>query len=142
MNRTYFTIAFVALLTACGGAPQVATGIVNAGRVVLVEVDVLAAAEYRRAAEEALEASQSLAEYRTTMEPHDDVEAGLRGARAALDAMSDLIEVWDQLAEGEFAAALSSALDAFESLLAVLRIAGVEPPQVLMDFLSTPTGDL
>ena len=139
---------FVALLTAaaflpgCGGAPALATGVVNGGSVVLVETDRLVAVEYRRAAQEALEASQSLSEYRVALEPYDDVEAGLRAAAATLDVLSDLIEVWDELAEGEFRAALRLALEAFEGLLAVLRIAGVEPPESLTDFLATPTGDL
>ena len=138
MSRLPALLLSSVLLLGCGGAPDVARGVVNSGRVVLVETDVLVAAEYRRAAEQALEDSESLAAYRTTMEPYDDVEAGLRASREALDTLAALVDVWDELAADEFGEALASALDAFEGLLAVLRIAGVEPPDSLYSFLSTP----
>jgi hypothetical protein len=132
--------ATACVLSGCGGAPGFARGVVNSGGVVLVETDRLAAREYRAAAELALEASESLSEYRTMMSAYDDVEAALRGAGEALRALDAVLDSWDSLAEGEYAEALSAVLVAFERLLAMLRIADVEAPDELLDFLAMVLG--
>lgn len=132
-------LALVVVLTCagCGGPAQTARAVVNSGAVVLVEVDERTAVAYRDAAAAALAASGSLAEYRAAMEPYDAIEEALRIAAGALDVLSALVDGWEAGGAARWGDAARAALDAFEGVLRVLRIAGVTAPDALLSFLGS-----
>lgn len=119
----------------CGGVPERARHAVHAGAVVLVEVDRVAAEEYRDGAAAALEASSSLAEYREQMRALDGLQVALQGAAAALEVADALLAVWDGAAEQRWGEVIAALFDAYEGVLRALRAADIEPPDGLFRFL-------
>lgn len=132
--------AIAAYCSGCGGGPRdVARGTVNAGGVVLAEVDARTAVVYRDTAARALRDAATLVEYRRAMEPLDEVVRAMEVCADVLRTLDYLVEMWDVVGAGRWAEAFGHAVQAFERLLAVLRVAGIEPPDALYDWLVTAT---
>ena len=123
------------MCSGCGGAPQTIRSAVHAGAIVLVEVDRVAAEQYRERAEAALESSASLAEYRERMAPMDELQGALQSAAAALEVSEALVSAWDEGAEGRWSEVMHHLMAAYEAVLRRLRAAGIEPPENIFRFL-------
>ena len=108
----------------------------------LVEVDAAIAPAYAEAAALALEASETLEEYRAAVSGWDDAEAALRGARAALLSGQDALDFWRTSSgtSATFLTAIPALIGALRDIVRRLPLLGVDVPQGLLDALELLDG--
>ncbi len=128
------TVLPVALVVgACSPPTAAQTALSTAARAV-AEVDEVIAGVYLNAHAEALEESESRAEYDEMMQPMNRTEDALRYARLTLLSTQDALDAWEASAnEQTFRASLPVLLDALRSVLDRLQEINAGVPSELVD---------
>lgn len=136
MRRIAWQIAALAailgMLGGCGAtARDIARQTVLTAASAVNAVDRVEAVAYREASARALEGSSTLAEYRERMEPHDGLEAGLRGARSAVEAAEAAVDAW-AAGEGErWLGMVACVVVGLARLVELLEVAELPIPEQL-----------
>lgn len=133
--KTKIASLIALLLLACGSPQQTARAVVNSGGIALNEVDVVAAQGYTQAAQDALEAAQSMEEYEAAMQVWNKLEEVLRAVQGSLLVAENIVDAWDAGSQDRFLDVLSEMVSGFRLALAILVQLDVPVPQELLDFL-------
>lgn len=114
-------------LMGCGGGFLSTARTINyQAATVLAETDRSIAPQYRKASEEALEASQSLEEYEGRMEPWNRVEEALRASYEALKAFEAILDAYEAGSEGNVLRAVLDVAEAIDHLLTACVALGLD----------------
>ena len=128
------TVLPVALVVGACSPPTAAQTALSTSARALAEVDEVIAGIYLNAHAEALEDSQSRAEYDEMMEPYNNVEESLR---MTLLTTQDALDAWEEVAaEASFRASLPVLLDALGNVLERLQEADAPIPSELTSAIS------
>ncbi len=131
------TVLPIALVVGACSPPTAAQTALSTSARALAEVDEVIAGIYLNAHAEALEDSQSRAEYDEMMEPYNNVEESLRYARMTLLTTQDALDAWEEVAaEASFRASLPILLDALGNVLERLQEADAPIPSELTSAIS------
>lgn len=143
------SLVFLLLLSGCG-ASFVGTSrqVIYGAGITVTQVDQAVAPAYGKAAQEALAASQSLAEYEERMHDWNVLEEALRGTWEALKAVEAALDAYVAGSEGDVLRAVLAVVAALRHLAEALEpVLPQEVDQVvdlvggLVEFVRQPGGD-
>lgn len=132
------SLSALALVGVCAcSPPEGAQTALTATARAVAELDAHMALIYEAAAHRALDESSTREEYDRAMAPFNALEEALRGARFALLASQEALNVWrdEGGSEASFAARLPALAGALRAVLDHLRDLDVEIPAALTDAL-------
>lgn len=121
------------LTSGCGAsASATARSVVLTSAEAVVATDGPLAASYTAAAGEALQASDTIEEYRERMSPWNEVVRVQRAAITALQAAESAIDTWERVADkSAFTAIIGCAASAVRRLVDLVRQLHVDVPKLV-----------